>query len=88
MEKVINLVNFGGWVYIMFSVGLQLFLDPVGFQSINIEMDVWALRAVQTFQVLDIILILIGVTKGSIFGAVSQILGRMIVAWAFITPET
>lgn len=46
-------------------------------------MDVHVLRFIQTFQIMDIVLILIGKSKGSILGAFFQIAGRMVVAWGF-----
>ena len=51
-------------------------------------MDVYVLRFIQTFQLMDIILILIGKSKGSIMGAFFQILGRLIVAWGFVEPNS
>ena len=46
------------------------------------------LRFIQTFQLMDIVLILIGKSKGSIMGAFFQILGRMVVAWGFVEPTS
>jgi very-long-chain (3R)-3-hydroxyacyl-CoA dehydratase len=46
------------------------------------------LRLIQTFQLTDILLILIGKSKGSIFGAFFQILGRMIVTWGFVEADS
>lgn len=56
--------------------------------SADIEMDVTVLRFIQTFQLMDIVLILIGKSKGSIIGAIFQILGRLIVAWVFAEPTS
>jgi hypothetical protein len=46
------------------------------------------LRAVQLFQIIDIFLIVAGFSKGSILGALMQILGRNVVTLAFITPQS
>ena len=37
---------------------------------------------------IDIVLILVGMSKGSILGSIAQITGRLIVALYFLTPET
>ncbi len=83
MEKIVNIINFSGWLFLVFHVGIPLFWDPLSFSSIDISLDVHVLRLIQTFQIVDIILILIGKSKGSIVGSFFQILGRMIVAWGF-----
>jgi hypothetical protein len=64
-------------------VGIPLFWDPKAFLTSDISLDVTVLQFVQAFQIMDIVLILIGKSKGSILGAIFQILGRMIVAWGF-----
>jgi very-long-chain (3R)-3-hydroxyacyl-CoA dehydratase len=46
------------------------------------------LQGVQLFQISDIILILIGLSKGSVFGAFMQILGRNVVSLLFISAES
>lgn len=38
--------------------------------------------------IVDILLILIGMSKGSILGSVAQITGRLVVAIYYLTPET
>ena len=43
---------------------------------------------IQGFQILDIVMVLIGKSKGSLFGSIAQITGRLVVAWYFIEPET
>jgi hypothetical protein len=65
-------------------VGIPLFWDPLAYTTVDISLDVLVLQLVQTFQIFDIILILIGKSKGSITGAFFQILGRMAVAWFFM----
>ncbi len=83
-----NIINFSGWLFLIFHVGIPLFWDPKGFLSADIEMDVHVLRFIQTFQIMDIMLILIGKSKGSILGAFFQIVGRMVVAWGFAEPTS
>lgn len=83
LEKIINILNFSGWLFLLLHVATPLFVDPKTFPSIDISFDVWLLQIVQALQVTDIILILIGKSKGSILGAFFQILGRLIVAWGF-----
>jgi len=70
-------------LFLALHVGIPLFWDPKGFISEDISLDVNILRFIQTFQLTDILLILIGKSKGSIVGAFFQILGRMVVTWGF-----
>lgn len=56
--------------------------------SEDISTDILVLRFIQTFQLTDILLILIGKSKGSIVGAFFQILGRMVVTWGFAEPTS
>lgn len=88
MDKIVNIINLAGWLYLQFHVGIHLFVDPQSFATSDITFDVNLLRFIQTFQIMDIILIIIGLSKGSIVGAFFQILGRLVVAWGFIEPET
>ena len=46
------------------------------------------LRWVQLFQVCDILLIIFGVSKGNAVAGFFQILGRNVVAWCLIEPQT
>jgi hypothetical protein len=85
MDKVVNIVNLAGWSYLLLTVGLQVFLDRDSFLASDISTDVAILRGIQLFQIVDILLILIGKSKGSIAGAFFQILGRNIVTLIFIT---
>jgi len=83
MEKLANIINFSGWLFLALHVGIPLFWDPKAFMNEDITLDVNVLRFIQTFQLTDILLILIGKSKGSIVGAFFQILGRMVVTWGF-----
>ena len=88
MEKIVNIVNFSGWLFLIFHVGIPLFLDPKAFLTEDITLDIHVLWFIQTFQLFDIVLILAGKSKGSILGAFFQILGRLIVAWGFVEPTS
>jgi len=88
MDNIVNIINLAEWLYLPFHVGIHLFVDPQSFATSDITFDVNLLRFIQTFQIMDIILIIIGLSKGSIVGAFFQILGRFVVAWGFIEPET
>ena len=88
MDKVVNVLSFSGWLFLVIHVGAQLFMDPVGFRIANISLDVLVLRIVQTFQLMDMLLILIGKSQGNIVAAFFQILGRMSVLWIYISEET
>ena len=88
MDKVINLVNFAGWSFLLFHVTISLLIDPHAFRTADITIDVYALAAIQLFQILDIVLILMGKSKGSLVGSFFQILGRITVALFYVSPDT
>jgi len=88
MDKVVNVVSLVGWSYLVLGIGLQLFLDRDSYLQSDISTDLLVLRGIQLFQVVEIVLILLGVSKGSIVGAFFQILGRNIVSLIFMTSES
>ncbi len=88
MEKIINVVSLAGWAYLLLSTGLRLFVDRDSYLQSDISCDLWVLRAVQLFQSLEIVLILLGKSKGSVVGAFFQILGRNIVTLIFMSSES
>lgn len=85
MDKAINIINLLGWSCLLLRVGLQVFLNREEFLVADIAFDVYLLKSVQLFQIFDIVLILLGKSKGSILGAFFQILGRNIVSLIFIS---
>lgn len=72
----------------MFNIGFQLFIKPQEYLASDITNDVLILRWVQTTQVFDFLLILLGKSKGSLIGTFCQCFARNFVVWYFITPET
>jgi hypothetical protein len=85
MDRIFNTINLAGWLYLLFNVGLQLYLNRDSYVQSDISFNVKFLQGVQLFQIIDIILILIGKSKGSVLGAFMQILGRNIVSLIFIS---
>lgn len=88
MDKVINFANLAGWAYLLLSIGLQVFVDRQAFVASDITSSVYIIKGIQLFQVFDIILILLGKSKGSLIGSIFQILGRNIVTLIFINPDS
>lgn len=88
MDKAVNVVSLAVWSYLLLVVGVPLFTDRNAFLISDITTLVYILRGVQLFQICDILLILLGKSKGSIMGAFFQILGRNIVTLVFISPES
>ena len=88
MDKVVNVVSLVGWSYLVLGIGLQLFLDRDSYLQSDISKDLLVLRALQLFQAIEIVLILLGKSKGSIVGAFFQILGRNIVTLIYMTNES
>ena len=72
---------------LLFHVGGSLFLDPHGFRQADLTFDIYFLRFIQLFQVIDLLFVILGWSKGTIVGGFFQILGRNIVALYFMTPE-
>lgn len=88
MDKVINIANLIGWSYLLTKVGFSVLTDHQSYANSDISLDLNLLRAIQLFQILDIVLIIIGKSKGSILGSFFQILGRNIVTLIFMQSES
>lgn len=74
-----------GWAYLLLTIGIQIFVDRESFLVTDITTDVYILRGIQVLQVLDIVLILLGQSKGNIIASFFQILGRNTVTLIFVT---
>jgi very-long-chain (3R)-3-hydroxyacyl-CoA dehydratase len=85
---VVNSISVIGWGYILLKIGLQIFINREEYLASDISFDVMVLKGVQLFQIMDIILIVIGKSKGSLLGGFFQILGRNIVSLVFISEES
>ena len=89
MQKVVNLINFTGWSFILFHVSLQLLIDPIAWKTADISLDVFILKLLQTFAGLsELILILLRVSKGNLIASFFQNLGRLSVALYYTSNET
>lgn len=88
MEKVVNIVNLAGWTYLLVNIEIELIFNREAYVSSDITLVLWILRAVQLFQVSDILLVLIGKSKGNVVAAFFQILGRNVVTLFLMEPET
>lgn len=88
MGSIINVINVLGWAGILASTYAKFIQNPTLFFHQDITLEVGLVALVQTFQLLDIVLILIGKSKGSLLGTFAQLLGRLVVAWYFVQPET
>lgn len=88
MDKVVNLISLTGWTYLLVNLQVQLIFDLQGFITSDFTFQLQLLQVIQLFQITDILLILLGKSKGSLVGAFFQILGRNIVALIFMQPES
>ena len=88
IDKIFNSISLAGWMYLHFNIGLQLFLNKELYLESDITTSVFVLQAVQLFQTTDILLILLGKSKGSIVGGFFQILGRNFVSLFMINNDT
>jgi len=84
MDKVINIVNLAGWAYLLTTVSYSLATNYEVYNTIGIANELYLLRAMQVFQVLDMLLISLGLSRGSLVGAFFQILARNIVTLIFM----
>lgn len=84
MGGIINTINILGWSSVLGLIAYKFFNNPFLFFNEDITLEVDLVTFIQTFQILDILLILIGKSKGSLFGSIAQITGRLVVAWIFL----
>lgn len=84
MGNLINVVNLLGWSAALGMIAYKFFNNPFLFFNEDITIEVDLVAAIQAFQILDILLILIGKSKGSLLGSIAQIIGRLVVAWVFL----
>ena len=78
MDKVVNFVNLIGWTYLLVQTEVELVFNMDNLSDISLSVSI--LRAVQLFQITDIVLLLMGKVKGNLVPAFFQILGRNIVS--------
>ena len=86
MDKVVNLINLTGWVFLLVDLEIQYVFNLQDFLSSDINFLVLTLRCVQLFQIFDMVLILLGKSKGNLVASFFQILGRLIVCMVFVQP--
>lgn len=84
MGAVLNVVNVLGWGAILALICSKYMSHHREFEKQDLTLEVGLVTLMQTFQILDIVMILIGKSKGSLFGSIAQITGRIIVAWIFM----
>lgn len=88
MDKVVNIINLAGWTYLLINIEVELLFNLENYVATELDLTLLILRAVQLFQVVDIVLILIGKSKGSAVAAFFQILGRNVVTLFLMEPQT
>ncbi len=84
MGNFINVVNVIGWSSVLILISYKFISNPYLFFNEDLTLEVGLIGLVQAFQILDILLILFGKSKGSLIGSIAQITGRMVVAWLFL----
>jgi very-long-chain (3R)-3-hydroxyacyl-CoA dehydratase len=86
MDKAVNLISLAGWTYLLVNIEFELIFNRDQFMDIDISTTLLILRAVQLFQVFDIILVLLGISKGNVIASFFQILGRNVVTFFLMEP--
>ena len=88
MDKVVNLVNLTGWIFLLVSIELKLLFNLQEYYASEISSTILlVLRAVQILQSCDIILMLVGISKGNVVASFFQIIGRNFVT-LFVMEES
>jgi hypothetical protein len=80
IAQAVNAINVLGWGAVIFLVASKFLINPTLFFNQDLSFEIKLVKYIQAFQVLDIVLILAGKSKGSLFGSIAQITGRLIVA--------
>ncbi|KAL4480826.1 hypothetical protein ABPG72_001695 [Tetrahymena utriculariae] len=84
MKKLINLFQIVGWSYVIIDVIFNILEKPEKFLDTSSENTfsraIFVMRIVQTAQFIDFIQ-----SSGNIVSVVAQYLGRMIVAWLYMS---
>ena len=87
MDKVVNLINLTGWTFLLVHIELELLFNLQEYYSSPISpTTLMVLRAVQLLQAFDIVLMLVGISKGNIVASFFQIIGRNFVT-LFVMEE-
>lgn len=84
ISNIINVVNILGWSAIIVMIVIIFVLNPILYFTKDFSNVVYLAKIVQTFQIIDILLVLLGKSKGSLIGSIAQITGRLIVALIFL----
>lgn len=90
LNKFHNGVALLGWLTVQTLTTSLLVGDREAIRQPTAEaftMPILVCQILQALQVLDIIFILLGTSKGSILGAIAQIAGRLLVTLVYMSPE-
>lgn len=90
INSIYNRVSLAGWLAVQILSTITLYTDGDGMKqdhSENFATPIFIMQLVQTLQLLDIIFILLGISKGNILSSVSQIAGRLLVAWVYTSTK-
>ena len=88
MDKIVNILNLTGWAFLLVDLEIQLIFNLQDFLLQELSFPLLILRIVQLFQIFDILLVLLGKSKGSIVASFFQILGRGFVCFVFMEPDS
>ena len=88
MDKIVNILNLTGWAFLLVDLEIQLIFNLQDFLLQELSFPLLILRVVQLFQIFDILLVLLGKSKGSIVASFFQILGRGVVCFVFMEPDS
>jgi very-long-chain (3R)-3-hydroxyacyl-CoA dehydratase len=85
---IINKVSALGWLILLLLIQFKFLISPSLYSSQNILPEVYLLKFLQSFQLFDLILIILKKTSGSLPASIAQITGRLVVTWYFVEITT
>ena len=80
--NVHNFIQISLWSNILLKI-LSLLFDNINYNN-KIDNIIMYLKIVQTLQILDIILNMLKLTSGNLFGSIAQVFGRLFITWYIV----
>lgn len=88
ISKALNLMSILGWTAIIAMILIIFVLNPALYFKEDFSSVVYLAKFMQTLAIFDVVMVLLGKSKGSLLGSIAQLTGRLVVVWVFLEPET
>jgi very-long-chain (3R)-3-hydroxyacyl-CoA dehydratase len=89
-NKLYNSVSLLGWVTVQILTTSVLLTEKEAMRGTTSEqfaLPIYLTQMLQVMQILDIVFILVGISKGSIVSSIAQISGRLLVALVYMSTN-